>query len=341
MMIIADNCFKNQEYTFTAKEEDAGKRLDKFLFDKIQSCSEDKVSVSRMRIKDLVETENATKNGEKFTNCSYKIKVGDIINIKFPEIKSSEILPKNIPLDIVFEDEYMLVINKQAGLTTHPGAGNYDNTLVNALLYHCKGRLSSIRGVERPGIVHRLDKDTSGLMVVAKTDKAHHSLSKQIEERTFERRYYAFIQGVMSPRSGVIEGNIKKSAKNRIKMEVLKEGGKTAKTNYKTLEVYANSRFSLVECKLDTGRTHQIRVHFSNLKHPLIGDTLYIGGRKTLSKSIQKEICDFIQNFPRQALHSYNISFTHPITKKALNFSVKLPNDLLKLEKNLKNIHSI
>jgi len=340
-MIIADNCLKNQEYTFTAEEEDVRKRLDKFLFDKIQSCSEDKISVSRMRIKELIESGNIIKNGEKFVNCSYKVRVGDIINVKFPEIKLSEILPKNIPLDIVFEDEYMLVINKQAGLTTHPGAGNYDNTLVNALLYHCKGRLSSIRGIERPGIVHRLDKDTSGLMVVAKTDKAHHSLSKQIEERSFERRYYAFILGVLSPKNGVIEGNIRKSTKNRIKMEVLKEGGKTAKTNYKTLEIYANSKFSWVECKLDTGRTHQIRVHFSNLGHPLIGDTLYSGGRKILSKDIPEKIRTFIQDFPRQALHSYYISFTHPITEKSLKFSIELPNDLLKLEKNLKNINNI
>jgi 23S rRNA pseudouridine1911/1915/1917 synthase len=338
-MIIADNCFKNQEYTFTAKEEEAGKRLDKFLFDKIQSYEGKEISISRMRIKELVESENATKNNEIFTDCSYKIKTGDLISIRFPEVKQSEILPKNILLDIVFEDEYMLVINKQAGLTTHPGAGNYDDTLVNALLYHCKGKLSGIRGVERPGIVHRLDKDTSGLMVIAKTDKAHHSLSKQIEERSFERRYYAFIYGVMIPRNGVIEGNIGKSTKNRIKMEVLKNGGKFARTNYTTLETYGDGRFSLVECKLDTGRTHQIRVHFANLRHSLIGDTLYIGGRKTLPKDIPEEIRGFIQDFPRQALHSYYIKFTHPVTEKALNFSIELPNDLLELKKNLKNIH--
>ncbi|MFC1658996.1 RluA family pseudouridine synthase [Pseudomonadota bacterium] len=333
-MIIDNKSLKNQqEYAFIIGKDDVGKRLDKFLFLEMNDIFKKEVEISRVRVQELIKIGKVLRNNEVFTLPSYKVKNGEIFKVIVPESIKPEITPKNIPLDIIFEDDYMLVINKQEGLTTHPGAGNYDNTLVNALLYYCGDTLSGINGIMRPGIVHRLDKDTSGLMVVAKTDKAHHSLSKQIAERTLERRYKCVVWGVLNPKSGKIKGNIIKSRYNRIKMEVSRNEniGKSAITNYETLEIFGDNAFSLLECKLDTGRTHQIRVHLSHLNHPLIGDPLYNKGKKKLPKSTDQEMKDFVEHFSRQVLHSYKIKFKHPISEKVYEFETDLPEDMEKL----------
>ncbi len=286
---------------------------------------------SRTRIKALVEGNNLSKAGKIFTDISYKVKPGDEFTLTIPAAKPSEILANPIPLNIVYEDKYLLVINKQAGLTVHPGAGNHGDTMVNALLSHCAGKLSGIGGVERPGIVHRLDKDTSGLMVVAKDDNTHHSLAKQIELRELKRVYLAVVWGVLSPPNGKIEANIGRSKTNRKKMAVFRTSGKKALTHYKTLENFGGL-FSLVECRLETGRTHQIRVHMAHKGNSLVGDQSY-GNNK---RKIPGQIADLIREFPRQALHSAKIAFTHPKTGKSMEFTAELPADIKELIRNLK-----
>ncbi|MAO55390.1 MAG: RNA pseudouridine synthase, partial [Rhodospirillaceae bacterium] len=230
---------------------------------------------------------------------------------------------QDIPLDVVYEDDDLIVIDKPAGLVVHPAAGNADGTLVNALLAHCKGSLSGIGGVERPGIVHRLDKDTSGLMVAAKTDAAHRGLAKQFEDHSIDRAYLAVVWGVPRPTEGEVEGNIGRDPKNRKKMAVVGEGrGKYAKTYYKVVE-RLGMRASLVECRLATGRTHQIRVHMASLGHPVVGDPLYAGrhGRQTgPSGALPEDVKKTLSDGKGQALHAYILGFNHPVTGERLQF---------------------
>ena len=264
---------------------------------------------------------------------------GHVIELVIPPSESATPEPENIPLEVVYEDDDLLVINKQAGLVVHPGAGNWSGTLVNALLYHCADSLSGIGGVERPGIVHRLDKDTSGLMVVAKHDKAHQGLAAQLEDRSLRRVYEALVLKVPIPIKGAVDMSIGRDPRNRLKMAVNVKGGKDARTHYLVKENYKEA-LSLVECRLESGRTHQIRVHMQAIKHPLIGDPLYgpqdTAVRGALKKAgYEAETAEKMLEFPRQALHAGAIAFVHPLTGKSMDFTVQRPGDFSKLLKLL------
>lgn len=326
-----------EEIEILAQVKDKGIRLDKFLFENLK---ESQPGISRTRIKTLIDSGNVRNiNNNKVVNsCSVKIKGEEKFIISIPPLEESEIIAQDIDFDIIFEDEHMLVIDKPAGLITHPGNGRHDKTLVNALLFKIGKSLSGINGVMRPGIVHRLDKDTSGLMVVAKNDLAHKNLASQIEDRSLKRNYLALCYGVPKPLSGRIDKNIDRSHKNRLKMTIVKDAGKRAVTNYNVKEVYLDSSISLVECKLDTGRTHQIRVHMDEIGHPLVGDSLYKSKRKYLGE-LDEDIRNCINHFPRQFLHSYKIAFSHPVSKKEMEFEIPLPKDLedLKLKLDSEN----
>tara|TARA_B100000686_G_scaffold327034_1_gene385520 strand:- start:19081 stop:20040 length:960 start_codon:yes stop_codon:yes gene_type:complete len=283
---------------------------------------------SRSYIKKLILEGSLFINSLSITDPSYKLINGDKVKIVFPEIKSDIPEPQNIPLDIVFEDENLLVINKFSGMVVHPAPGNSKNTLVNALLYHCNGSLSGIGGVMRPGIVHRLDKDTSGLMIVAKDDYSHRFLSKAISLKKVDRLYSALVWGKPNNKLGSINLNIGRHPKNRKKMAVVRNNGRSAITDYKLIESYNIA--SLLECSLRTGRTHQIRVHLSFKGFPIIGDQLY-----SKRIAVSNDFPDVIKNFNRQALHSRSIRFQHPINKKILAFEAKLPKDIMVLKKEL------
>ena len=293
--------------------ESAGLRLDRALATSLPE-------LSRARIQALLAEGRITKDGVVSTDASARAKPGQSIVIDIPEAAAAHPQAQEIPLAIVFEDEDMLVIDKQAGLVVHPGAGNPDKTLVNALLAHCAGRLSGIGGVKRPGIVHRLDKDTSGLMVVAKTDRAHASLAAQLQDRSLKRVYNAVVWGRPMPPAGRIEGNIGRSGSDRKRMALLQSGGRPAVTHYRTLQLLKGA--SVVECRLETGRTHQIRVHMASLGHPLVGDPVY--GRRGISKNLPAGT----PAFSRQALHATQISFRHPVSGLELCYSSPVPQDL-------------
>ena len=322
---------------FRVKTDDIYKkqRLDKFLTEKL---TEFKPEISRSRVKMLIEQGNITNSDANicYTDCAYKIKGGEEFLITIPDPAPSQITAKNIAFDIIFEDQHMAVINKPAGLTTHPGNGNHQETLVNALLFHLGDKLSGINGVMRPGIVHRLDKDTSGLMVIAKSDTAHQELARQIQDRTLKRHYLALCFGVPKPLSGKIDKNITRSRVNRLKMTTVRQGGRRAITHYSVKKIYCKDLLSMVECRLDTGRTHQIRVHMTAIGHCLIGDQTYGNRKKSLNK-IDENLKNSINNFPRQALHSYKIAFLHPITKEPMQFETDLPQDIKELEAKLAN----
>ncbi len=319
-----------EELIFQTLIEDKKQRLDKFLVSKLTQI---KPEFSRSRVQDLITSGNVFDGENIITGCDYKMKGSENLLVKIPAALESDILAKDIPFEIIFEDENMLVINKPAGLTTHPGNGNQQNTLVNALLFHCGKTLSGINGVMRPGIVHRLDKDTSGLMVVAKNDLAHQELARQIEQRILKRNYLAFCYGMPKPLSGVIDKNIGRSKINRLKMAITRTGGRTAITNYAVKKIYFDGLLSMIECKLDTGRTHQIRVHLTSIGHSIIGDTAYGNCKKSLG-DIDDKIKTLINDFPRQALHSYKIGFIHPTSREEMEFKIDLPEDI----KNLKEI---
>ena len=315
-----------------ATAENKNERLDKFLAEQLAITNPE---ISRSRAQGLIEKSCVInlQNNIALTNCSYKIKGVEEFLVNIPQAIDSEILAKDIKFEIIWEDENMMVINKPAGLTTHPGHGNHDETLVNALLFHCRDNLSGINGVLRPGIVHRLDKYTSGLMVIAKNDIAHMELSKQIENRSLKRKYLAICFGVPKPLSGIIEKNIGRSKLNRLKMAIMKVGGRSAITHYFVKRIYQNGLLSLVECQLETGRTHQIRLHMTSIGHSLVGDQVY--GNRKRALGVDRELKDFVNNFHRQALHSYKIAFLHPVTKKEMQFETGFPDDLKELEKKL------
>lgn len=310
-------------YTEPVTPEQKGQRLDKFL----TGCFN---NMSRSQIQRLIEQGNVSVDDNLIVDNAFKVRLGDVYQLEVPEAVDANPEPEDIPLEVVYEDDDLIVVNKPAGMTVHPAPGSYSGTLVNALLYHCRDKLSGIGGVKRPGIVHRIDKDTSGLLVVAKNDLAHRGLSEQFFDHSVERTYFAIVYGIPSPLSGRIEANLGRSNFDRKKMAVLERGGKEAITNYKTVEVLGNN-FSLVQCNLETGRTHQIRVHMASIGHNLVGDPLYDKSKKSSIKFANEEQKKAVHKFNRQALHATTIGFVHPRTKEYLTFSSEFPEDFKKL----------
>ncbi|MCP3026191.1 RluA family pseudouridine synthase [Halobacillus sp. A5] len=289
----------NEEYKVQDKDE--SQRIDKLLSDVIED-------VSRSQIQSWLKDKYVEVNGES-VKSNYKVQAGDVISWRIPEVKPLEMEAENIELDIIYEDSDVIVVNKPSGMVVHPAAGHEHGTLVNALLYHCND-LSGINGVERPGIVHRIDKDTSGLLMVAKNDRAHESLVKQLMDKSVERKYVAIVHGTISHEYGTIDAPIGRDPKDRQRMAVV-DGGREAVTHFQVLEHFND--FSYVECKLETGRTHQIRVHMRYINHPLAGDPKY-GPRKTL-------------DIDGQALHAKSLGFTHPGTGEWKLFEAEPPNE--------------
>tara|TARA_B100000029_G_scaffold472485_1_gene513038 strand:- start:2522 stop:3505 length:984 start_codon:yes stop_codon:yes gene_type:complete len=307
-----------------------GYRIDKFLRSQINE-------LSRTRLQSLILEGQVKLNDTVISNSSKKIKEEDKIKVNFPAPKETLIKPNKVSLDILYDDSDIIVINKSAGVVVHPGAGNYTKTIVNGLLFKYKNYLSSVGGKLRPGIVHRIDKDTSGVIVVAKNDFAHINLSEQFKNHTIKRVYEALVWGSLKPQNGRIIEKISRSIKNRQLMAVRKEKGKVSITNYKTLEVYQNEnlpKISLIECKLETGRTHQIRVHMSFKGNSILGDKSY-GKSKKKFKKIDPIIEKKINSFNRQALHAKSLGFIHPTTKKEMCFEAKRPKDFDTLVKIL------
>ena len=317
-------------YTVLADEDKVGLRLDRFLTDALKD-------MSRVRVKALIDGGYVRGNDKILNNPSAKVQSGVSYAVDVPPPAAAEPEAQAIPLDVVFEDRHLIVINKPCGMVVHPAAGNPDGTLVNALLAHCGSSLSGIGGVSRPGIVHRLDKDTSGLMVVAKTDQAHRFLSEQFAAHTLERAYKAVVWGVPSPREGKIEGNIGRNPVNRKKMAVVTRGGKSALTNYRVERIVGNAA-SLVECRLQTGRTHQIRVHMANIGHPVVGDPLYGGGNHKRLRLVDSDIRDEIRAFDHQALHAFTLGFMHPETKKQMQFQWDMETSMVELIGRLEKV---
>jgi len=297
-------------------------RLDRALAESLAGGDGD--SLSRERIKALIGEGRVLVAGRTATQGSAKVAAGTAFTVHVPEAAPAEAVAQDIPLVIAYEDEHLVVVDKPAGLVVHPAAGNPDGTLVNALLHHCAGQLSGIGGVARPGIVHRIDKDTSGLLVVAKSDQAHEGLARQFADHSLERAYLAVCAGAPVPAAGTVRGALGRSEANRKKMAIVPEGrGKHAVTHYRTLAPL--DRATLVECRLETGRTHQVRVHMSSIGHPLLGDPLY--GRP--AKAI-RPILDELR-FARQALHAAVLGFIHPVTGERVRFSSELPPDMREL----------
>ena len=305
----------NQELTLIIAKENEGERLDRVLDMML-------TEYTRSHLKKLIEDGFVTVNG-KDVKASYKVREGETLVLTLPDLKEPDILPEEIPLLVVYEDEDMLVVNKPQGMVVHPAPGNYTGTLVNALLAHCGDSLSGINGEKRPGILHRIDKDTSGLLLVAKNDMAHQSLAEQIKEHSLTRAYMALCHGGFKEESGKIRLPIGRHPVDRKKMTVTYRNSKEAVTNYKVLERLG--KYSLVECRLETGRTHQIRVHMSHQGHPIVGDPVY---------GIKKE--EFSLN--GQLLHAYQVGFLHPRTGEYLEFSSPLPEYFEKVLKRLRNL---
>lgn len=325
-------------------------RLDKALSRDVPEEAE----LSRSRLARLITDGAVRLHGEVVTNAKAKVSEGDVIDITVPEAVESSTLAENIPLDIVFEDDELIVVNKPAGMVVHPAPGSATGTLVNALLHHAGASLSGIGGEKRPGIVHRIDKDTSGLLVVAKTDRAHHSLARQFEKHTAERRYLALCYSVPSeadPRLHGVKGTyfeqggtlrittgLARHKTDRQRQAVVFGSGRHAVTRVKTLECFgAPNVAALIECRLETGRTHQIRVHMAHIGHGLIGDPLYGGRRKLSEKAVGPEAAEMVRSFPRQALHATSLGFEHPASKEMLNFETPLPSDMANLVMRLRS----
>jgi 23S rRNA pseudouridine1911/1915/1917 synthase len=295
--------------------------------------------ISRTRIKNLILKEKLKLNNKIIKSPSKKVLTGDQLTLKIPEPEEASLKPYDFKLEILHEDENLLVINKPAGIIMHPGAGNYDKTIVNALIHYTKDTLSTIGDELRPGIVHRIDKNTSGLVVIAKNNETHENLSKQFSDHSIIRFYQLLIWGKLRPASGKIETFITRSSKNRQLMEVSQSKGKRAITNYKTIEIFENNKtptLSLVECKLETGRTHQIRVHMNYMGNSIVGDDKYKKKYKKL-KNIDTGLESLISKLDRQFLHAKTLGFIHPKTSKEMVFSSILPYELNNLLKMLRN----
>ncbi len=320
-------------YTVTAPKDKPAIRLDKLLAGALPEFS-------RTRLKALIGEGCVflAPGDVPVTDPAYGPKKGDVYIVTVPEVRPCAPVPQDIPLTVVFEDDQLIVIDKPAGLVVHPGAGNPDGTLVNALLAHCGDSLSGIGGIRRPGIVHRLDKDTSGLMLAAKTDAAHRFLAEQFSNHSLDRAYSALLWGVPYPRHGEVSGNMGRSRRNRKKMALLASGGKPSLTGYRTVKAYGEAA-SLVECRLATGRTHQIRVHMASLGCPVIGDPLYGGGRRR-KKAMPPGVRAALDAFGRQALHAFLIGFVHPVSLKRLRFESDIPDDIKKIQEILESLPS-
>ncbi len=295
--------------------ENEKERIDKYISNKIET-------ISRSKAQKLIEEGHVLLNGK---TCSIKTKVSEnsVIEITIPEAREVSIEAEDMNLEVVYEDDDLIVINKQNGIVVHPAPGHYSNTLVNGLLHHCKDNLSGINGEIRPGIVHRIDKDTTGLLVVAKNDEAHKNLSEQLKDHSLARVYYALVHGSIKHRTGVIDAPIGRDPKDRKRMAVTAKNSKEAQTSFEVIESYRD--YTLVKCKLKTGRTHQIRVHFKYIGHPLVGDSTY-GPKKVIGET-------------GQMLHAKEIGFTHPRTKEKMHFTCELPDFFekqIELFKNMK-----
>lgn len=292
--------------------EESGQRIDKYIAEK--------QGISRVAVQRLIEEENILVNG-KATKSSYLTQVGDVVTIQMPKVKETDLKPQKIPLDIIYEDDDIIVVNKAKGMVVHPAAGNPDGTLVNAIMAHCKGKLSGIGGELRPGIVHRLDKDTSGLLIVAKNDKAHLAMSEQIQNREVKKTYLALVRGIVPENEATIKMPIGRSNKDRKKMAVTPKG-KEAITHFKVLERF--EKYTYLEVKIETGRTHQIRVHMAEIGHPVVGDMVYSNGKNEFQ-------------IEGQMLHAHRLEFKHPITKKDMCLEAPLPEYFVNIVSDLRN----
>ncbi|MFS0736112.1 RluA family pseudouridine synthase [Sphingomonas sp. 1P06PA] len=281
-------------------------------------------TLSRERLKALISSGAVRHEGVLFRDPAWKVKSFGAFEVDVPAPAPAHNIAQDIPLIVPYEDEHLIVVDKPAGLVVHPAAGNLDGTLVNALLHHCRGSLSGIGGVERPGIVHRIDKDTSGLMIAAKTDRAHEGLAAQFARHSIERRYRAIAAGHPTPPAGTVDAPLARSTANRQKVAVVSDGrGKRAVTHYRTVERLAGA--ALIECRLETGRTHQVRVHMASIGHPLLGDPAY-GRTRGEHSGLLKRL-----GFERQALHAARLGFIHPITSAAMAFDSDIPHDMQRL----------
>lgn len=304
-----NNCTRKQLFTVT----DFNMRLDKFLTEKLPD-------MSRSHIQKLIRDGNVTVN-EKTVKANYKVSLGEIIEIDIPEPECIDIVPENIPLDILYEDDDILVVNKPKGMVVHPAPGHYSGTLVNAIMFHCKENLSGINGVLRPGIVHRIDMNTTGSLLICKNDKSHRFLAEQLKEHSITRKYHAIVYGNLKEDSGTIASPIGRHPVERKKMSTKAKNGRPAVTHYQVLERFGN--FTYIECQLETGRTHQIRVHMSSIGHPILGDDLY-GPSK----------CPY--TLDGQTLHAKILGIVHPTTKEYMEFDAPLPTYFLNLLEKLR-----
>jgi 23S rRNA pseudouridine1911/1915/1917 synthase len=318
-------------HNFAVPPDAAGSRLDKWLAEVF--VDQAGAGQSRSRLKALITEGAVAVAGKTERDPNRKLKAGQIVSVILPPAQDATPEAQAMDLTVVYEDSSLIVIDKPAGLVVHPAPGNPDRTLVNALLAHCGDSLVGIGGVRRPGIVHRIDKDTSGLLVVAKTEVAHAALSAQFKAHTIARLYDAFVWGVPKPASGDIIGAIGRSPSNRKKMAMVKRGGKDAQTHYSTIKAFAPLAAHL-RCRLATGRTHQIRVHLASRGHGLIGDQVYGARARNLGK-LDATTLELLKGFPRQALHAATLGFIHPVSGKELRFESPLPADLQALQKAL------
>lgn len=304
-----------EKYTYIVEEHESGTRLDKYLTGQLQDFT-------RSFLQKLIKEERVTVD-QQLQKVNYKLKTGQIVEVIIPPAEDTEILPEDIPLDILYEDEDVLIVNKPKDMVVHPSAGHATGTLVNAVMFHCKESLSGINGEIRPGIVHRIDKDTTGSLIICKNDESHLSIAEQIKVHSVNRIYRGIVSGIVKNSEGTIEGNIGRHPNDRKKMSIVMKGGKPAITHYKVLEQYKNAAY--MEFRLETGRTHQIRVHMASIGHPLLGDTLY-GNPKNPYK------------LKGQTLHAMTIGFQHPRTGEYLEVSAPLPAYFVELVKKLSKI---
>lgn len=328
MTILEDSTEPETIYhELTVLSKNNGGRIDKFIADNLEN-------ISRGQVKNLCGQNLIKIDNTPITDPAFKVKLDQVVHITIPAEKPVFPTAQAMNLDILFEDQSLIILNKPAGLTVHPGAGTVDQTLVNGLLHHTNNRLSFVNTTDRAGIVHRLDKDTSGVMVVAKTDIAHEHLAGQFFNHTNTRLYYALVRGHPKQKSGIIKSYIGRNRHQRKKMAIVGDGGKWAVTHWKTVETIFHKQMgilSLVECQLETGRTHQIRVHMAHQGHPVIGDPLYGSHDKSLYKFFPKNTLHQIKSFPRQALHAYKLGIIHPETQTYIEYQAPAPNDFQEL----------